>query len=87
MFVALQVGQKITPKRLINQTILSHWKYARECASVGGGLVPGTAELTIAEIFKGPGPLWLRTELPGRFPPAFLKISAEEYAGNFLLIN
>jgi hypothetical protein len=84
MIIALNPGQLITPIRVINRTMVSHWKYAAENADVGGGLLPG-AELTITEVSKRPGHLWVRAELPGRSPPATLKISGEEYALNFRL--
>jgi hypothetical protein len=82
MIIALQSGQIITPIRLLNRIAISHWKYAGECGDVGGGLLPG-AELKIIEISKRPGAMWIRAELPGRFPSAALKISGEEYALNF----
>jgi hypothetical protein len=44
--------------------------------------MPG-AELTVVEVSKTPGNLWARAELPGRHPPAFLKIAGEEFALNF----
>lgn len=82
MIINLQVGKSITALRFINPAMVSHWKYAKECASVGGGLMQGTA-LQIAEVSKVPGAMWVRAEIPGRTPAAFLKISGEEYAHNF----
>lgn len=82
MIINLQVGKSITPLRQINPTMVAHWKYSKECASIGGGLMPGAA-LKIAEISKIPGKMWVRAEIPGRTPTAFLKISGEEYALNF----
>jgi hypothetical protein len=86
MIVNLQVGKFITPIRHINPTMVSHWKYSAECASIGGGLLPG-AELRIAEISKIPGSMWVRAEMPGRTPVASLKIAGEEYALNFRLLR
>ncbi|CAN5298694.1 hypothetical protein BH11PSE10_BH11PSE10_05580 [soil metagenome] len=82
MIINLQAGGNITPLRHINPTMVTHWKYAKECASIGGGLLPG-AELRIAEVSKIPGAMWVRVEIPGRDPVAFLKIAGEEYALNF----
>ena len=86
MIIALNPGQVITPIRLINRTMVSHWKYASENGDISGGLLPG-AELTITEVSKRPGYLWVRAELPGRSPPATLKISGEEYALNFKVVK
>jgi hypothetical protein len=82
MIIALNVGQFITPIRLINRTMISHWRYAKECGDVGGGLAPG-AQLKIVALSKRPGLLWVCAEIPGRSPVAALKISGEEYAKNF----
>jgi hypothetical protein len=60
----------------------SHWRFAAECAAIGGGLMPGP-ELRVVKVSKAPGNLWVWAELPGRDPPAFLKIAGEEYAPNF----
>jgi len=82
MIINLQVGKSITPLRHINPTMVAHWKYTKECASIGGGLMPG-ADLRIAEISKIPGAMWVRVEIPGRSPVAYLKIAGDEYALNF----
>ena len=86
MIITFRAGQFITPLRDINPTMISHWRYAKECASVGGGLLPG-AELKIDELSKIPGAMWLRVEIPGRHPVARLKISGEEFAVNFRLLR
>jgi hypothetical protein len=83
----LEVGQCITPKWVIDSTRVLGWAHARECANVGGGLMPG-AELSIVEIMALPGRApWVRVQLPGRYPPAFLKISGEELSRNFDLVS
>jgi hypothetical protein len=82
LIINLQIGQAITPTRHINPTMVAHWKYAKECAGVGGGLLPG-AELRIVDLSKIPGAMWVRVELPGRIPPATIKIAGEEYGQNF----
>lgn len=82
LIITLQVGKTIKPLRHINPAMVSHWKYAKECASIGGGLIPG-AELKIVEVSKIPGAIWVRVEIPGRTPTAYLKISGGEYAHNF----
>lgn len=86
MIISFRAGQFITPVRLINPTMISHWRYAKDCAAVGGGLLPG-AELKIVELSKIPGAMWLRVEIPGRHPVATLKIAGEEFALNFRLLR
>lgn len=86
MIINLRVGQFITPTRHINPTMVAHWRHSRECANIGGGLLPG-AEMKIAELSKVPGAMWVRAEIPGRHPVASLKIAGEEYAHNFRLIR
>ena len=82
MIVELNPADMITPIRVLNKVMLSHWRFATECADIGGGLMPG-AELSVVEVNKAPGKLWVRVELPGRDPSAFLKVAGEEYALNF----
>ena len=82
MIIALNPGDTITPKRQLNRIMLSHWRFYAECADIGGGLMPG-AQLTVVEVSKTPGNLWVRAEVPGRHPAAFLKIAGEEFALNF----
>ena len=86
MIVELKIGQLITPIRTIDGVMISHWVYSKECADIGGGLLPG-AELRIVEISKMPGSMWVCAELPGRYPPATLKIAGEEYALNFRVLR
>jgi hypothetical protein len=86
MIISLNAGQLITPTRLINRAMVAHWRYAGECADVGGGLMPG-AELKIIEISKVPGAMWVKAEIPGRYPAVALKIAGEEYAHNFRLLR
>ncbi len=85
MLINLQVGQFITPKRIINPQAVAHWKFCRQ-APIFGGLMPG-ARLKIVEINKVPGAMWLKAELPGFSPPTTLTISGEEFAMNFIVIR
>jgi hypothetical protein len=78
----LKQGQLIRPIRTINPTMVSHWKYSQDCASIGGGLTEA-ARLTVAEICTTPGQMWVRAVIPGSTPPRYLKIAGEEYARNF----
>lgn len=80
----LRIGQTITPKHTILPARVLHWRYAPECGSIGGGLMPG-AELTIAEISSFPE-IWVRATIPGRTPVSYLKIAGEEFGGNFILL-
>ena len=82
MIITLSPGKHVTPTRLIENARVRHWKYARECADVGGGLMPG-ALLRVSEVSKVPGEMYVVAELPGSDPPRSLKISGEEFAGCF----
>jgi hypothetical protein len=62
--------------------MVAHWKYAKECADIGGGIFPGT-RMRVAEVPKKPGAMRVRAELPGRTPPQCLKIAGAEIAHNF----
>ena len=72
----------ITPTRLIENARVRQWKYALECADLGGGLMPG-AQLRITEVGKAPGQMFVVAQLPGTDPPRCLKISGEEFARCF----
>lgn len=82
MIQALQIGQSITPRRVINPVVVTYWQFAKECGDILGGLTPGM-DLKIVAIDKTPGRMWVQVALPGRTPPATLKIAGEEYAHNF----
>lgn len=82
MIITLSPGMHITPTRLIENARVRQWKYARECADVGGGLMPG-AQLLVTEVGKVPGQMFVVAQLPGTDPPRALKISGEEFAGSF----
>jgi hypothetical protein len=86
VIIALKVGQYITPTRILNSAAVAYWRYASECADIGGGLMPG-AELRVVATSAQPGRRWVCAEIPGRYPTASLKISGEEYAGNFRLLR
>jgi hypothetical protein len=83
--VALTVGNLVRPKRMLMNSTVKGWKYGKECDNLGGGLMP-QAELRIVETSILPGRMWVRAQIPGRDPPAFLKISGEELGGNFDLV-
>lgn len=86
MIILLSPGQYITPIRQINRTMVSYWRFAKECDDVGGGMMPG-AELKIVEVCKTAGNMWVKVELSARHPSAFLKIAGEEFARNFRLLR
>ena len=81
----LEPGARITPKSFLTDEIVGRWTYAKESAQIGGGLVGGTAILEVAETsgISHSGGTWVRVLLPGRDPPASLKLSGEEYTLNF----
>jgi hypothetical protein len=82
MIINLQIGSVITPTRTINSVMIQHWKYAKECANIYGGLMPGS-ELAVAGVSTTPGAMWVAAQIPGRDPAGFLKIAGEEFAHNF----
>ena len=83
MILNLQIGSVITPTRMINSVMIQHWKYAKECANVYGGMVSG-AELIVVEIAKPlGGEWWVKVQIPGRDPAGFLKIAGDELGPNF----
>lgn len=83
--VSLKPGDKITPLRLVSPEAVAQWAYASECASVGGGLMPG-AELIVESVCIGPGPMWVRAQLPRREPPGYIKIPGEAMGANFKIL-
>jgi hypothetical protein len=78
----LRPGEILSPTRAINPAMVSNWVYAKECADIRGGMVPG-AELRIVETCVTPGKMWVRVEIVGRQPAAFLKIAGENLSNNF----
>ncbi len=80
--INLKPGQLIRPIRAINPTMVAHWKYSRDCASVGGGLTVAS-RLTVVEVCLVPGQEWVRASIGGSNPAKFLKIAGEEYGRNF----
>lgn len=82
----LKVGQVIHPLKTVSPTAVLHWKYARECSTIHGGMTDA-ADLRIVEVSGTPGAAWVRVQIPGAHPPAFLKIAGEEYAANFRLVR
>lgn len=85
MIIYLAYGNIITTTRELNHTMVQYWKYGKECAYIGGGLMPGT-QLVIKEVNKEPGNTWIRAAIPHSDPTRYLKISGEEYAHNFKLV-
>jgi len=84
----VQIGSFITPKNLITNQVIRNWKYAGECADVGGGIIPRQALLRIIEkspVTNNTAP-WVKIALPGVTPIKTLKLSGEEYASAFLSI-
>ncbi len=79
--IHLTRGAVVSNKWLLTNARVRSWKYASECADVLGGLMPGSS-LTVEEVCKTPGSVWFKLGMAGRFPPAFLKLSGEEFAWN-----
>lgn len=82
MFIQLVAGDKIRPKMTIIDGKIRNWKYAKECSSVGGGMMPH-ASLTIVEVSNQFNDKWLKAEIDGSHGSSHLKITPEEFAMNF----
>lgn len=82
----IKLGALITPKFDLKSAAIQHWKYASECADIGGGLIGCTARLVVVE--KSPlesrSEIWIKVAIEGMSPPRILKLSGEEYALKFL---
>ena len=83
--VQLRPGNKVKTKRTLNDQIIKFWRYARENGNRRNTMLSGTI-LTITETNPGPGNSWVKLEIPGTHPPAFLKVSGQELAGQFDLV-
>ncbi|HYC56803.1 MAG TPA: hypothetical protein VEL28_17865 [Candidatus Binatia bacterium] len=84
----VKVGAVITPKLFVSNDMIKHLTFARECADVGAGLMPGTAKLEIVEISPMTlnGNRWLKAAIVGTDPPRVLKLTAQEYMGRFAAV-
>jgi len=84
--IQLKIGDRVKPRFVINPVKARNWKFARDSADIGGGLMP-QAELVVAETSTRMGDLWVKLSLPGRDPPAYLKLAGDELGGNFDFIG
>ena len=84
--IQLKIGDRVTPRFVINAVKARNRKFARESADIGGGIMP-QAELVVAETSTRMGDLWVKLSLPGRDPPAYLKLAGDELGGNFDFIG
>ena len=82
---SLRAGDRITPVRPLMPQTLAQWDYASECATIGGGLLPGS-DLVVQSVRAGPDRPWVRVEIPRRDPPAYLKIPGEMFGANFRVV-
>lgn len=80
--IQLMGGETICPRVPITDARVRNWKYAAECSQIYGTLAPG-ARLTIVEVCKQAGAMWVRAQIPGRDPAGYLKIAGDEYAAAF----
>ena len=81
----LEGGETITPRAhiTISDDTIRQWKYAKDCAQLGGGKLIHGARLTIAGFSKRDGATWVRARIEARHPDAFLKIAGEQYGVAF----
>jgi hypothetical protein len=84
-FRLLKVGSKVRSRFELNKARIQHWRYGRECADIGGGLMPN-AIFEISEMGHVPTK-WAKLAIPGRSPVAHLKLSAEELASGFDIVS
>jgi hypothetical protein len=84
--IHLSAGEEITPRVPINDVRARNWKHHSECDPIHGTLIPG-ARLRIVEVSKRPGAMWVRVQIPGRSPAAFLKLAGDEYASAFQSVS
>jgi len=82
--INLKRGDVIVPRVDIDDARISHWQFAAECNRLHGGrLARGVARMKIVDFSKQPGAMWVKVQIPGRHPPAYLKIAGGEYAAAF----
>jgi hypothetical protein len=79
----LKIGQVVSPRVEINQRVVDHMVYARECDSVGGGLTM-SARLEVSEKSALTDKLWVRLKIVGVDPPRFLKVDGSELGAKFV---
>ena len=82
MILALKLGDSISPIRPLTASMMRQWSFASQCDNLNGGLMPG-ARLEVIEVCKKPGEMWVRAQLLGHDPAAFIKIAGEEFGHNF----
>ncbi len=78
----LRKDQFIEAKGEISPAKVAHWRYAKECASIGSGLATGS-RLKVVETSTLPGAMWVCAEISGSSPSRTLKIAGDEFAMNF----
>lgn len=73
----LRIGGFVKPRFDIDDARIAHWKYKRDRASLGGGMTRYT-KLKIVDTSDGATTAWVKLDIPGRRPAAYLKVSGEE---------
>lgn len=76
----LKPGAIVKPRYMLTPERARQWQHAVTNASIGGGIMPGTA-MRVDHV--GITPPTVRIELPGRSPPAFITLTGEEVANLF----
>ena len=75
-------GDTIRARLDLNSVKLRNWVFAREFNHIGGGFTIGT-RFRVAELGRTGPYQWVKVEIPGSNPIGYLKITGEEYSGNF----
>ena len=81
----LRIKDRICSKFIIDKQIVSHWKYGKECPG-NFSPIPAGSLLEIFELNKV-GEVWVKASLPHTHNTMYLKISGEELALRFLLVQ
>ena len=76
----LQPGAIVKPRFMLTPDRARQWKNAATNASIGGGIMAGTA-MRVDTVSRMPPAV--RLELPGRSPPAFITLTGDEIANLF----
>lgn len=86
MFVLLSVGQHVTPKKALNWTQVSKWRFASEFVGSFYEIVP-SCDLKVVGISRFLGCDWVRMKITSIDPPVILKVSPSEYSDNFCCLR
>lgn len=82
----LRVGDVLKNRHLISPDRVRQLHFARDCASVGAGIMPNS-RFHVAEAHARPGDVWVKLAIPGSHPPQSLKFTGGELAQLFEVVR